>query len=177
MAFNELLLRSLPNAEKFELRRSIAEMKDLWNPSVTRFPTAAYLQKLNDVLSGSYGGNPDIPVWTKATWKDDSLLNPRTAIQQEFDAIVNNCDLSRLGCFIRTAEGQKVKSYLKASWNRVTLCVDSSIYSLFPGDFSLVCFSKQDLSFALTFGGEDESLQYKNALRLLQAQLIKMNHV
>lgn len=162
MSFLEVQLRRLPNPEKLEIMDYIRQLQQCGRQR--RPPTDAYRRILHRALAGRYQTNDqDIPPWTRHFWSEDSLIDPRTPVRQEFDVIVSNCDLSRLAFFIRTREGQTVREYLKSAWYRVTLGMEGSVYLLFDGDYSVVCFDHDAVDIAREYTapqplGEGEAL-------------------
>lgn len=177
MAFNSVKLRPINGAERSELRRGIESLKQHWNPFISRHPTQPYFEALARVLAGPYiHQNPPLPPWTKMMWQSES--EDCYDMQKRFDFIVCAADLSRLAIFIRTREGQAVREFVKRAFARITLCIDSSIYSLFPGENCLVCYPTPDIYLAQRFGGphHNEPQSLRDALAMLIRRVTLMAH-
>lgn len=178
MAYNELRLRALSNAERREIRDGLLQLRPKWNPFMSRIPPDDYISHLEKLLAGPYRPFPPLPPWTQKIWELDDPDSDEVVLQHKFDMVLNNCDLSRLSVFMRSRDGQVVKEYMKSAWTRVTLCIDTAIYGLYHGDCSLICYGKRDLQFAQSCGGptHNEEIDVQAALSLLQARLTLMCH-
>lgn len=175
MAFADVSVRSLSIREKRNIKTYIRELRRLdrrRNP-----PSSAYRCYLEELLQGDYRHPQPIPSWLAQFWADEDLDDPQMAVLHDFDNIVLNADLARLGYFMRTGEGQTIKKYLKESFGRVTLAVDSSIYSLFDGDAGLVVWDSKALDIVEITEENPPVRDRRDALERLLKQIDRMTHV
>lgn len=138
MAYADVRVRFLEIAEKKELKRYIRELRRLdrrRNP-----PSCAYRSLLEEMLTGPFTKRPSIPPWIAEYWSEEDVSDPQVSVLHDFDNIIVNADMARLGYFARSGEGQVIRSYLKKSFGRVTLATESSIYSICDEDAGLFCF-------------------------------------
>lgn len=111
-------------------------------------PSLEFMEQLKVTVTGHVFGRPTVPMWTIFLHEHVDNDTVKSAILQELDIILANCDLARLGYFARTREGQAIRPLLKESFNRVTMAHPLSIYALFEQDETLICFPEESIQLA-----------------------------
>lgn len=173
--FADVKVRTLSIAEKRNIMAYIRELRGMdrrRNP-----PTSAYRIILDELLQGDFHHSNSIPSWVAEHWAREDQADPDMAVLHDFDNIMLNADLARLGFFIRTREGQRIKNYLKLAFTRVTMALPSSIYSLFDGDAGIFAWSGTALNLVRLVETNPPVRDTADAFERILKQIDKMTHV
>lgn len=140
------------------------------------------LRAIHHLLSEDLGSDswpwPKLP-WITPQWFTEDNYYLLSELDRDFDYIVAEADLSRLGYFYNHPETQNFRDYIAKSWRRVTLTLPCALNGLTvwsEGEEMTFFSEKQDMFYARNFTENRLPLSHDRACSKILSNLLKMNH-